>query len=98
MILGQLTKNAPLDLDHTDIVIYGVVAYVDDDDGVNVDVEIYVGHVGVGVEWIRSQSFSGSVTPDLDSPTSPLIRLIHIHLLWESRKEYQQNWTETLFS
>ena len=62
MILGQLTKNAPLDLDHADIVIYGVVAYVDDDDGVNVDVEIYVGHVGVGVERICSRSFAGSVT------------------------------------
>ena len=63
----------------------GVVVYVDDD--VDVDVDIYVGHVGVGVERIRSRSFAGSVTPGLDSPTSRLIRSIHIHLLWESRKE-----------
>ena len=66
----------------------GVVVYVDDDVDVDVDVETYVGHVGVGVERIRSRSFAGSVTPGLDSPTSRFIRLIHINLLWESRKEY----------
>ena len=64
----------------------GVVVYVDDN--VDVDVDIYFGHVGAGVERIRSRSFAGSMTPGLDSPTSRLIRLIHIHLLWESRKEY----------
>ena len=69
------------------IVIDGVVVYVYDDVDVDVDVETYVGHVGVGVERIRSRSFAGSVTPGLDSPTFRLIRLIHIHLLWESRKE-----------